>query len=183
MNHRLVMLLLASGLLLEVACQPGMGGMDPAMLQQMMGGMGGGAGGMGGMGGPPQQKPPPPMQIGVKTARKLLEELLTALEPVKEELLKARGDADENSRQAMQSILDRASQGLMDKYKFKGGINEAMASVQEAGSRKGCPIIKEKFAAVVKLITGQTPPDEASGNDAAMDGDAGEQKSEKNSEL
>lgn len=132
------------------------------------------------------------MQIGVKTARKLLKELLTTLEPVKEELAEARTavNSQEDLMKAVEPILNRASQGLMDKYKFKGGLNEAMASIQEAGSRKGCPIIKEKFEVVVELVTGQKKPDEAPSTDAAekdpdaaMDSDAGEKKLEKNSEL
>ncbi|CAE8637589.1 unnamed protein product [Polarella glacialis] len=152
-EEMMAMMGMGSGMGGGMGGMPGMGGMGG--MEDMMGGMGGG------MGGPP--KPPPHPQIGVKTARKFMKEVLATLQPASEELAKAREGTEPGSQEMMEvvgPIMDRVLSSVVEKYKFQRGFSEGMASVQEAGKRKDCPKIKAMMHELTVLVTGQVVEDD-----------------------
>jgi len=110
---------------------------DPAEKQEQMQQMGGAGS---------QQPPFPRKQIGIKTARKVMKDVIATLstENAKKKLDKA--SADESNPQIMlQKVGLRAEKllkGVFEKYGFEGGLMQAMDSVNEAQARKGDATVK-----------------------------------------
>merc|ERR1712129_629454 len=104
--------------------------------------MGPDMGGMGGMGGQEPPKEPPQKQIGVKTARKFMKEVISAVsaEKIQKELETAHAakEGAGGPKEAMQTIgpiVEKAVAGLVEKYKFEAGFGQAVMSVHEAQKR------------------------------------------------
>mmetsp|Transcript_46033 Transcript_46033/g.81673 ORF Transcript_46033/g.81673 Transcript_46033/m.81673 type:complete len:149 (+) Transcript_46033:44-490(+) len=92
----------------------------------------------------------PPKQIGVKTARKFMKEVLAnLLEPAaKEALEEAKTAAAEKGAAFLTPIspvFETIMSGLVEQYKFQGGFPQAMDSVRAAQRRKGDKDIQESM--------------------------------------
>jgi len=147
---------------------PGMGGPGGGMMPPGMGGPGGGMGGpggmpgmggMGGMGGPgggAPPKPPPTKQIGIKTARKFMKEVISTLsaEKAKKELDEASVDKSDPQKlfQKIGPIVEKFVGGLTEKYKFEAGFGQAMQSVHDAQKRKDDSAVKAMLDTFQNII-------------------------------
>jgi hypothetical protein len=162
-----------------VGAQPGMGGMPPGMggMPPGMGGMPPGMGGMPpGMGGMPPGMgggpPPPPMEISLKDARRVLKEIVSALKQEKSgaAIQQAMTVAAKNPQmaqikdpqqmaqmrmQTLAPVLQQITGSVVAKYGFKGGFMEAMASISKHAEKD--PQIASNLSPLRSLLTGAPP--------------------------
>lgn len=89
----------------------------------------------------------PQSKISIKMARKFMKDVI--------ETLTTPGSAKEidaaNLSAAKAKIIEKLVIALMEKYKFKGGLAQAIQSVEEAGKRKGDPNVKTALDIFYKL--------------------------------
>jgi len=152
-------------------------------------GMGGPDGFLGGPDEPGFQPPPqrlggeetpprPPRQIAVKRARAVLTEVLALLttktaraefESVRNHIPADMGpDSSQAMWQAVGPVAHRLTTAVMDKYEFTGGFDEALRSIEAAGSRQLDKTISDGLEDVNEIVTGQ-PAQGRIGRVAALD--------------
>merc|ERR1712129_120147 len=115
----------------------------------------------------PEAPLPPRKQIGIKTARRFMEEVISALsqEEAKKQLDNASADKAVRSYpqklfQKAGPIVEKLVAGLTEKYEFHEGFGQAMQSVHEAQKRKDDPAVKTLLETFQKLISMQEPAED-----------------------
>lgn len=111
-----------------------------------------------------------PKQIAVKRARAFMREIRASIseEAAFRAVAQARAEARERASgyvevlpdqmlQAVGAVVDRLTKGIVLKYDFEGGFEQAIASVGEAAKRKGDTELQSALEAVAALFD----PDDA----------------------
>eukprot|EP00747_Dinoflagellata_sp_TGD_P098666 gnl/TRDRNA2_/TRDRNA2_167522_c0_seq10.p1 gnl/TRDRNA2_/TRDRNA2_167522_c0~~gnl/TRDRNA2_/TRDRNA2_167522_c0_seq10.p1 ORF type:complete len:350 (+),score=80.35 gnl/TRDRNA2_/TRDRNA2_167522_c0_seq10:77-1126(+) len=112
---------------------------------------------MGGMDGIMGKGKGEPKQIDAKMARKVIKEFHSALTS-QEALAEFNEWRQRRGRKAAKDIIltiaQKLTKGIAEKYGFKGGFDEAMASVDAASRRKGDKKIRDALDDIAEAITG-----------------------------
>eukprot|EP00747_Dinoflagellata_sp_TGD_P098670 gnl/TRDRNA2_/TRDRNA2_167522_c0_seq14.p1 gnl/TRDRNA2_/TRDRNA2_167522_c0~~gnl/TRDRNA2_/TRDRNA2_167522_c0_seq14.p1 ORF type:complete len:363 (+),score=85.93 gnl/TRDRNA2_/TRDRNA2_167522_c0_seq14:77-1165(+) len=116
---------------------------------------------MGGMDGIMGKGKGEPKQIDAKMARKVIKEFHSALTS-QEALAEFNEWRQRRGRKAAKDIIltiaQKLTKGIAEKYGFKGGFDEAMASVDAAGRRNAkWQKIRDALDGIDELITGEAP--------------------------